>query len=748
MSAPGPPNITQIPFASPNMLEFEWGPPLVPNGTILGYRFTINGAQTILGADARYYAATGLTNGETYFTSLEASNANGWGTPANFRNYQPGSEPTQGPSTFTVDTFGSNALASWTPPAVLPDAPILWYALYGEDPYLNASFSYTANGLTQSNYYINLSSMADYYNYSIYAVNCPGWSPVVSYPAPKQRGTPEWATRISGGLSQTQTNEGIITDINNNVYAVGQYIGSLNVYSYNSAPVDGGSVGLSYYGTLSNNDANSNDTYFIKYNSSGTVQWVSRIGSLNSQNTPVVATDVSGNVYVSGTNTATYIQFNNPGSVDASKNILVTVAGNMSTLASTNDIYLAKYNSSGTFQWATVIGSATNEQFPSICTDPFGNVYVGGDYDGTTTIRNAGTPDVNLNVATTAYGTMARTGSNDSFLVKFNSNGAAQWATRLGSTGNETSVSIIGDISGNTYILNSYNNAALSIFNSSTPSGGVITPGLFGTLPFTGATLGQADLALVKYTSSGTVSWATRLSSSTNTDYPQYITTDTLGNVYAAAQYISLSSFTIFNGSSTLNATSTIQITTYAAMSNTNLTTPVTGDVCLVKYNPTGAVQWVTRIGGLDSEGETTLTTDSFNNLYVAGTTNASTVATIYNKNAPSGGFVNPLFYANLSNTNPSSINTFLVKYDTDGNAQWGTMIGGTANDITPTISADSLGNVYVSGNYNSKPFNIYKPALTPTLNNSTIGLSLYGSLDKDGSSGGAFDVYLIKFQT
>lgn len=747
MSVPGPPNITQIPFASPNMLEFEWNPPLIPNGTILGYRFTINGSQTILGADTRYYAATGLTNGETYFTSLEASNTNGWGTPANFRNYQPGSEPTQGPSSFTVSTFGSNALASWTPPAVLPDAQILWYALYAEDTYLNASFSYTANGLTQSNYYIkNLSSMADYYNYSIYAVNCPGWSPVVSYPAPKQRGLPLWTTKLGGGSNQNLTNEAIATDINNNIYIASEYISTIFIYNYTSAPVNNGSVGLTLYGTLSNPSGTTAETCLIKYNSSGTVQWVSRVGFGFDQLAPTLATDTSGNIFISGVQngsaTTTNVQFYNPGSVSSNSTITTVVAGNMSTVSATNDIYLAKYNSSGTFQWATVIGSANNELNQSICTDPFGNVFIAGDYNGTTTIKNAGTPDVNLNVATTTYGTMITAGSNDTFLVKYNSSGAVQWATRLGSTGSESNVSITSDISGNVYVLNSYNNTALGIYNKNDPSGGVISTILYGTMAFTGASASIPDIALVKYNSTGSAQWATRLSATSNSDFPQSVTTDSLGNVYVAAQYYSPTLFTLYNSATPVGTT--ITPTSYGTIPNSGPSG--TADICLVKYDSTGSAQWATRIGSSGIEGSTVLTTDSSNNLYVAGITNTSTVVVVYDKSTPDGSkVITPVFYANLSNTiATTAVDTFLVKYNSDGNAQWGTMLGGTGTDATPSLSADSGGNVYISGYYDSTTFRINKPSLTPSLNNSTIGLSLYGTLSNDGAN----DIYLIKFQT
>lgn len=747
MAVPGPPNITQLPFASPNTLEFKWGPPLTPNGTILGYRLTINGTQFLIDSDERYYSVTGLINGQTYSTSLEALNANGWGAKANFINFQPGSEPTEGPSTFTVVTDGSNASLRWTPPATLPDAPIQWYGLYAQDSYFNYNFSYSANGFTQSNFYIqNLSSMAYYYDYSNYAVNCPGWSPVVASPAQRKRGTPEWATYIGGTNSQSPTNEAIATDINNNVYIIGEYIGTTNIYNYASAPVNGGNVRTTLYGTLSNPSATTTDTYFIKYNSTGTVEWVSKVGFALDQFSPSIKTDTFGNVFISGVvSGSTYTQFYNYGSVDANSTISVTVAGNMSTVATTvaNDIYLAKYNSSGIFQWAATIGSSAVENSQTIATDPFGNVFIAGIYNGTPVITNAGTPDVNLNIATTPFATLNRSGGFDIFLAKYDPNGAAQWATRVGNTQNDTLINIKSDSYGGVYMLCSYSNLSLSFFNARPPVSGVITPTLYGNLPFSGSVTTQPDIGIVKYNSAGSVDWVTRVGSALNSDFPTYLTSDSSGNAYISAQYYSGTAFTIFNkGIVGSTSVSTISLTTYGTLP---LTT-VAPDLCLIKYDSNGTPQWATRVGGSGLDRAATLTTDISNNIYLAGLTNFSSTF-IYNKGTPSeNSTINTTFYGNLVTNIPgTNINdVYLIKYDSDGNTQWATALGKTINDANLSLSADSIGNVYLSGIYNNAPLLINNTTLSPTINNSTIGLSIYGTLPNDGGN----DQFLIKFQT
>jgi len=67
----------------------------------------------------------------------------------------------------------------------------------------------------------------------------------------------------------------------------------------------------------------------VKYNSSGTKQWTKQLGTSSDDSANGVATDSSGNVYVTG-----YTQ----GGLD----------GN--TSAGGTDIFVVKYNSSGTKQ--------------------------------------------------------------------------------------------------------------------------------------------------------------------------------------------------------------------------------------------------------------------------------------------------------------------------------------------------------------------------------------------------------------
>jgi len=126
-------------------------------------------------------------------------------------------------------------------------------------------------------------------------------------------GTHSWQIAIalgSTGNYQLATHDfanGVVTDSSGNVYVTGGTKGGL----------DG------------NTSAGNTDLFVVKYNSSGTKQWTKQLGTSSNDNANGVATDSSGNVYVTG---YTY------GGLDSNTNW------------GKNDIFLVKYNSDGVLQ--------------------------------------------------------------------------------------------------------------------------------------------------------------------------------------------------------------------------------------------------------------------------------------------------------------------------------------------------------------------------------------------------------------
>ena len=124
----------------------------------------------------------------------------------------------------------------------------------------------------------------------------------------------------------------------------------------------------------------------VKYNSSGTKQWTRQLGSSSGGFALGVAVDSSGNVYAAGRTT---------GGLDGNTN-----SGDF-------DLFVVKYNSSGTKQWTKQLGTSSDDRARGVAVDSSGNVYAAGiTYGGL---------DGNTN-----------SGSVDLFVVKYNSDGVKQ----------------------------------------------------------------------------------------------------------------------------------------------------------------------------------------------------------------------------------------------------------------------------------------------------------------------------------
>jgi len=171
----------------------------------------------------------------------------------------------------------------------------------------------------------------------------------------------------SPGTYQLATNDyanGVAIDSSGNVYVTGVTFGGLDW----------------------NTSAGANDLFVVKYNSNGTKEWTKQLGSASSDYANGVATDSSGNVYVAG---VTY------GGLDGNSN------------QDNADLFVVKYNSSGTKQWTKQNGTGKNDEARGVATDSSGNVYVSGDtYGGLDGNTSAGNADI--------------------FVVKYNSSGTKQ----------------------------------------------------------------------------------------------------------------------------------------------------------------------------------------------------------------------------------------------------------------------------------------------------------------------------------
>jgi hypothetical protein len=209
-------------------------------------------------------------------------------------------------------------------------------------------------------------------------------------------GTKQWTKQLGASSANTVAN-GVNTDSNGNVYVAG----------YTNGNLDGNTL----MGT--------NDFFVTKYDSSGTKQYTKQLGvSGGDTEAAGVATDIGGNVYVTGYTTA-------------------GLDGNALSGSGSTDFFVTKYDSSGAKQWTGQLGVAgALTRARGVAVDFRGYVYVAG----TTT----GGLDGNA---------LSGSGDTDSFVTIYDSYGTKQWTEHLGAaSANTVAAGVATDYYYNVYL--------------------------------------------------------------------------------------------------------------------------------------------------------------------------------------------------------------------------------------------------------------------------------------------------------
>jgi hypothetical protein len=428
-----------------------------------------------------------------------------------------------------------------------------------------------------------------------------------------------------------------------------------------------------------------------------TYQWHTFYGGAGNDYGNGIAVDTSGNVYVTGSSTATW---NGPGATPAlnpysgSSDIVVlklnsagayqwhtffgSVAGSDTGLAiavesisgnvyvtgysiaawngpgataplnpynGSNDVVVLKLNNAGAYQWHTFYGAGAgggnNDYGRSLSMDSGGNVYVTG----------------NSNAAWNGPGATAPlnpfSGNNEIVVLKLNSAGAYQWHTFYGGAGNDYGRGIAVDsISGNVYVAGD---------STATWNG----PGATAPLnPYTG----NHDIVVLKLNSAGAYQWHTFFGSVAGWDEGYSVAVDSIsGNVYVAGD-----SDATWNGPG-----ATAPLNPYSGAA----------DIVVLKLNSAGAYQWHTFYGSVaGNDYDNGIAVDSGGNVYVSA----------YSYAGWNAGVTAPL------NAYSGASDIVVLKLNTSGVYQWHTFYGSAGTDVGYGIAVDSGGNVYLTGNGNA----------------------------------------------
>ena len=370
----------------------------------------------------------------------------------------------------------------------------------------------------------------------------------------------------------------------------------------------------------SHNGSLSFDYATIKYNLTGTQQWVSRYNS--GDNGPdysrSMGIDYAGNVYVTGdiyllSTQADYatIKYNQSGSqqwlrtynsVDSSADRAYSIAVDSSGISFItgssygsshgNDIVTIKYSSGGSQLWVQRFNGPSNNSDAGVqvVIDKSLNAYVAG------------------NVYNPAGSLM------DYAVIKYNTSGVQQWVQMYNGAGNgnDEAASIALDDSGNVYITGyttssgsnhdfltiKYNPAGIfqwaRTYNG--PPNGLdeatcIKADHFGNIFVGGSSTGSGnlDFEVIKYNSAGVQQWVRRYNSG-YTDELNAIALDKFGNVYVTGNSGSASSST---------------------------------DAVVIRYDSDSTLKWLQRYNGTSNyfDWGLAIAVDTSFNVYVAGQT-------------------------------------------------------------------------------------------------------------------------------
>ncbi len=98
-------------------------------------------------------------------------------------------------------------------------------------------------------------------------------------------------------------------------------------------------------------------------------------------------------------------------------------------------------------------------------------------------------------------------------------------------------------------------------------------------------------------------------------------------------------------------------------------------DAFTSKYDASGTLLWTEQLGTSSDDTPTVVSADGLGNVYISGLTEGS-----------------------LGGTNAGGTDAFVSKYDAGGTLLWTEQLGTSSSDVGAGVSADGLGNLYISG--------------------------------------------------
>jgi hypothetical protein len=206
------------------------------------------------------------------------------------------------------------------------------------------------------------------------------------------------------GAELTDLGRAVAVDGADNIYLTGEFAQSINL---GGTTFIGGANGTAY---------------LAKFNASGTHLWSKDFGDNTTNSGLDLAVDSGNNVIVVGS-------------------MLYGDFGGGMIFGLGGDTFVAKYDASGTYQWAKDPGLIGNDFATAVKTDAAGNVFVCGEFFG---IVNFG------------GGNLVAPANQDLYLAKYTPAGGYLWAASFGGPGDDSATDVAVDLSGNIILAGGY----------------------------------------------------------------------------------------------------------------------------------------------------------------------------------------------------------------------------------------------------------------------------------------------------
>jgi hypothetical protein len=347
-----------------------------------------------------------------------------------------------------------------------------------------------------------------------------------------------------------------------------------------------------------------------------------------------------------------------------SSNNIATTGSHQSTYDADFDVFVTKFNKNGVRQWSTYYGGNSTDRGTSICTDLLDNIYIGGSTFSSFNIASIGAMQPVIE------------STDDAFLVKFNASGVRQWGTYYGGNQHDYIADMTVDSDDNVIVTGH----TRSSYNISTI--GTHQPNL----------VGLENAFISKFSTAGSLLWGTYLGAG-GYDSGYGIEVDNANNIFVGGHTQSTSNIATIG---------TFQTTFQGVV-----------DGFIVKFNSNGVRSWGTYFGGSSLDRIWDIALDSNNNIFVVGDTESNdTIATVGAFQVIKGSFDE----------------SFLQKFDNNGQRLWGTFIGGNTSDYLYSVKCIKQTGDVVVGGYTESDTNISSPDVFQP------------------QRGGAYDGFVMKF--